>query len=153
MPDNLHQAPVAQFSLQNANPPTLRQRLFSFKGRFSRSHYWGYGLGIGSLISTGMTPPYLIIIFMIIVAEQSGTTAHIPTVTILALLILAFCVLALWVCLAATAKRFHDRGKSGWMAALHFIPFVGGIWVIIECGCLVGTPGPNLHGSDPLGRR
>ena len=36
-------------------------------------------------------------------------------------------------------------------AVLGFIPFIGWIWYLVECGCLPGTPGPNRFGPDPLG--
>ena len=27
---------------------------------------------------------------------------------------------------------------------------IGGLWYLIECGFLRGTPGPNTYGPDPL---
>lgn len=52
--------------------------------------------------------------------------------------------------LGVTAKRFHDRDKSGWWALLHFVPWIGTLWIIFECGFLKGTTGPNQYGPDPL---
>ena len=43
-------------------------------------------------------------------------------------------------------KRFHDRNKSAWWVLIGCIPFIGGLWIFIECGCLPGTPGPNRFG-------
>ncbi|MFT6862889.1 MAG: uncharacterized membrane protein YhaH (DUF805 family), partial [Akkermansiaceae bacterium] len=57
-----------------------------------------------------------------------------------------------WMGLALQGKRWHDRGKSGWMILVNFIPLVGGIWALVECGFLSGTPGPNQYGPDPLVR-
>jgi uncharacterized membrane protein YhaH (DUF805 family) len=31
-----------------------------------------------------------------------------------------------------------------------FVPVIGGLWYLIECGFLRGTPGPNAYGPDPL---
>ena len=45
-----------------------------------------------------------------------------------------------WVSFASTVRRFHDRGKSGWWALLYFMPFIGWLWIIIECGMLPGKP-------------
>lgn len=154
MPDNLYQAPaapVAHHNHQDTPPPTFKQKLFSFEGRFSRSQFWGYGMGVSTLISMVMMVPYIAIIIMAVMAEESGTTPNIPIMIILGLLCLAIYIPAVWVSLAGTAKRFHDRGKSGWMAAILFIPF-GSLWILIECGILEGTPGPNQYGPDPLGR-
>ena len=48
-------------------------------------------------------------------------------------------------------KRWHDRGKSAWWVLIAFIPLVGAIWVIVECGCLAGSPEPNEYGPAPAG--
>ncbi len=47
-------------------------------------------------------------------------------------------------------KRYHDRNKSGWWVLIVFVPVIGGLWYLIECGFLRGTPGPNNYGPDPL---
>ncbi|MDD3275897.1 MAG: DUF805 domain-containing protein [Kiritimatiellales bacterium] len=43
-------------------------------------------------------------------------------------------------------KRFHDRNKSAWWVLIGFVPFIGGLWVFIECGFLAGTPRENRFG-------
>ena len=48
------------------------------------------------------------------------------------------------------AKRWHDRGKSGWWTLILLVPVIGGLWMLIECGFLRGTDGPNRFGADPL---
>lgn len=48
------------------------------------------------------------------------------------------------------AKRWHDRGKSGWWSLIMLIPFIGWIWLIVELGILQGTDGPNQYGTDPV---
>ena len=67
------------------------------------------------------------------------------------LILLVVYVLALWIGLAIAAKRWHDRNKSAWWILIVFVPVVGGLWYLIECGFLKGTTGPNKFGSDPLG--
>jgi len=78
----------------------------------------------------------------------------------------------LWPALAVYAKRWHDRGKSGWWSLILFVPLfgyiwflrsglssahvvmfvflIGFIWFLVECGFLRGTEGPNQYGNDPL---
>ena len=56
---------------------------------------------------------------------------------------------ATWIYLAGSVKRCHDRGKSGWWMLLILIPFVGGIWWLIDLGVLEGEQGPNKYGPDP----
>jgi Protein of unknown function (DUF805) len=47
-------------------------------------------------------------------------------------------------------KRWHDRGKSGWMVLINLIPLIGWVWTLVELGLLEGTLGPNQYGEDPL---
>lgn len=55
-------------------------------------------------------------------------------------------IVALYLYLAANARRFHDPGKSGWWSLIGLIPIIGSLWVLIECGFLKGNPGPNQWG-------
>jgi uncharacterized membrane protein YhaH (DUF805 family) len=48
------------------------------------------------------------------------------------------------------AKRWHDRGKSGWWTLILILPVIGWLWMLIECGFLRGTEGPYRFGPDPL---
>jgi uncharacterized membrane protein YhaH (DUF805 family) len=59
-------------------------------------------------------------------------------------------LITLWPSLALYAKRWHDRGKSGWWSLIMLIPIIGGIWMLIELGFLRGTDGPNRFGNDRL---
>lgn len=155
MSDNLYQAPAETSAPTTGTltQPTLKQKLFSFQGRFSRSQYWGWSVGISTLVSFLAAIPYLILVFHLISADQNGpNNINIPLVVGLAFLTLVLYLPALWISLAGIAKRFHDRNKSGWMAAVAFIPYVGAFWILIECGCLQGTVGPNLFGEDPVGK-
>lgn len=59
-----------------------------------------------------------------------------------------FFLLMLWPTIAICVKRFHDRNKSGWWALIMLIPYIGFLWVIIECGLLPGTSGLNKFGPE-----
>jgi uncharacterized membrane protein YhaH (DUF805 family) len=72
-------------------------------------------------------------------------------VIVMLALTLIYLVLLFWVGLAVHIKRWHDRDKSGWWVLTGFIPVVGPIWSLIECGILDGTPGPNRFGLSPKG--
>ena len=52
--------------------------------------------------------------------------------------------------LAVAIRRLHDQDKSGWMILLAFIPFVGGL-ILLVFMLLEGTRGPNRFGPDPKG--
>jgi hypothetical protein len=55
-------------------------------------------------------------------------------------------VLAAWINIASTVKRFHDRDKSGIWFLIVLVPYVGGIWQIVECGFLSGSHSINKYG-------
>ena len=64
------------------------------------------------------------------------------------------------------SKRLHDRGRSGWWAALilfsivavwphpasflDFLFVVVLIWAVVELGVMAGEPGANRFGPNPL---
>lgn len=50
--------------------------------------------------------------------------------------------------IAVQVRRFHDQDKSGWFVLLGFIPYIGGIIVLVFM-CLDGTRGKNRFGDDP----
>jgi uncharacterized membrane protein YhaH (DUF805 family) len=66
------------------------------------------------------------------------------------IVLLLFGILVTWISIAVGIKRFHDRNKSGVWILIIFVPVIGGLWYLIECGFLRGTVGPNDYGPDPL---
>lgn len=50
--------------------------------------------------------------------------------------------------IAVQVRRFHDQDRSGWFVLLGFIPYVGGLIVLVFM-CLDGTRGANRFGPDP----
>ena len=63
---------------------------------------------------------------------------------------LVYLVLFFIPSISVQVRRFHDQDKSGWMILLGFIPYIGGLIVLVFM-CLDGTPGPNRYGEDPKG--
>ena len=59
--------------------------------------------------------------------------------------------LLLWISFASIVRRLHDRDKSGWWAAFYLMPFIGWIWLVIECGFLPGLPSATPARCDPDG--
>jgi uncharacterized membrane protein YhaH (DUF805 family) len=125
----------------------------SFNGRSNRQPFW-LGLLVLIIISTILQ----FILFGIFGASMMGSGSEDPTVMMqemskmmvpLGILLL----ITLWPTLALYAKRWHDRDKSGWWSLIMLIPFIGGIWMLIELGFLRGTDGPNRFGQDPLADR
>jgi uncharacterized membrane protein YhaH (DUF805 family) len=107
------------------------QNIFEYKGRASRSAYWWFALAeligwVGVLI--------LAAIF---------AAVHVPVLGIL--LYLAAAVAAFLLSLSLTIRRLHDQDKSGFWYFIAFVPFIGGIWLLVLT-VLEGTPGPNRFG-------
>ncbi len=110
----------------------------SFEGRINRAKFWA---GVGVLFVVG--------IIAIIIDNVLGITfsPEIPYGYAYALFALA----SIYFGLALYTKRWHDRDKSGWWTLIVLVPFIGGIWLIVELGILEGTRGANRFGPDPLG--
>jgi uncharacterized membrane protein YhaH (DUF805 family) len=120
--------------------------LFSFQGRINRAKFW--------LVHVVMWVVVLIVFGAILgsAAMSSDPQAALQSVGVVGgLILLVVYILALWIGLAVAAKRWHDRNKSAWWILIVFVPAVGGLWYLIECGFLKGTTGPNKFGPDPLG--
>ncbi len=118
--------------------------LFGFRGRIGRLQWWGLHLAIFALLVVGI----------VLVDMRSGWGVRRPVEHIFSsrdpVLIFGavlFWILASWVTIAATVKRYHDRDKAGWWWFVYFIPLVGPLWQWIECGFLSGTPGANRFGQ------
>ena len=50
---------------------------------------------------------------------------------------------------AVQVRRFHDQDKSGWLALMNLIPYLGAI-VALGFMLIPGTEGDNQYGVDPL---
>ena len=128
---------------------SFTQFLFSFEGRISRSAYWlKFNLPVMVIyivlsVLISMTGPATDAYGMPI--EEAG-----PLFTVMTVIFLVFALAVLWPSLAVAAKRWHDRDKSGWWTLITFVPLIGGLWMLIECGFLKGTDGANRFGNDPL---
>ena len=124
----------------------MKDLLFGVHGRVNRAKFWLVALGI-------------FVLEVIIFAAVGGSTAMSADPQqamanlgpVAGIVLFVFGVVALWISIAVAIKRYHDRNKSGWWVLIVFVPIIGGLWYLIECGFLRGTPGPNNYGPDPLG--
>lgn len=108
--------------------------LFSFSGRIGRGQYW-----LGYFIQLAVAALSWVCVL---------TGLQNENILLLAVPILLTPVV-LWTALAIMAKRYHDRDKSAWWILICLIPIIGGIWQLVELGCLRGTDGSNDYGPDP----
>jgi uncharacterized membrane protein YhaH (DUF805 family) len=108
------------------------KELLTTKGRISRSTFWIFLIFLNALLFVGFL----------------SKSESVPEVVTATLGLLMFPVLIVGIIMQI--KRWHDRDKSGWWVLINFIPIVGGLWCLVECGFLKGTDGPNRFGPDPL---
>lgn len=149
MSTNPYQSPGAASGYSHSKP-TIKDILFSFKGRIPRRTYWLWGIVSGLVIGliVGLCTPLLITMPPPPV-DPNAIPAQ-PEIKPIGFLIFALAYIPMiWIGLALGVKRWHDRAKSGWWILIGLIPIVGGIWMFVECGCLRGTVGPNQYGEDP----
>ena len=104
---------------------------FTYTGRASRSAYWWFAAfevvaWIGVLI--------LALIFSAI---------HVSAIAVLLYVVAA--IAAFLISISLTVRRLHDQDKSGFWYFIVFVPFIGGIWLLVLT-LLEGTRGPNRFG-------
>lgn len=113
-------------SFQEALTACLK-KYSTFSGRARRSEYWWFVLAYtGALLTVGL-------IDNVVGSDVLGV------IVLLALVIPA---------LAVSVRRLHDTGRSGAWYLISFVPFVGGL-VMLVFACQDSTPSPNIYGSSP----
>jgi uncharacterized membrane protein YhaH (DUF805 family) len=83
----------------------------TFRGRASRPEFWWFWLFV-----------FLSNVAAVVVDSALGTPFVVTAIVVLALVVPG---------LAAAVRRLHDTGRSGWWYLVAFIPFIGGIWLVV----------------------
>lgn len=107
-----------------------------FSGRSRRSEYWYF-----TLVN-------FIIIFLIALISGFTTLTSPLLSTILEILMFLYVIGIIIPAIAVTIRRLHDIGKSGWWYCVTFVPFIGGIWLLILT-CTDSQAGDNEYGPNP----
>ncbi|MHB1009571.1 MAG: DUF805 domain-containing protein [Propionibacteriaceae bacterium] len=128
----------------------------NFSGRASRSEYWWVALA-GFLLSTVLS-----ILFVIVVigaaAVSNGSDAAMGALMFLVWGVAALLGLLAFVpSLSLGVRRLHDANLSGWLYLLSFIPYVGGIILLVlmaqdsnPAGARFDDPSQPLYGPQDL---
>ncbi len=95
-------------------------KLFSTKGCIKRREWWTIVLCL--LMCCGSIN---------IIYDISGIDKY----SIMQLLFIITCIIALYIYICACVKRLHDRDKGGYWMFLSFVPILRW-WLLIECGFL-----------------
>lgn len=119
------------------------KRYADFSGRSRRKEYWMFAL-LQIIIIFAIT-----IIGGVLGAFTPDASGAMSTGGGLMFALFGIYILAIFIpSLAVQVRRFHDQDKSGWFVLLNFIPYVGGLVVLVFM-CLDGTKGKNRFGDDP----
>ena len=123
---------MAQQTPVPARRPSVLWALIGLDGRVSREVFW-LGNLLCAFLGTALLRPYL---------DETGML-HFNMGMIAPLVFVALA----WTELALVVKRLHDRGLTGWLAGMVFVPILGVLPFFIV-GLLPGQRGPNLYGPD-----
>ena len=122
----------------------IREKFIDGDGRARRLEYWSFVL-FAWLTMTGA----MLTIFMV-TALLGGFDGDTPPVTTMFALLLVFGWMLLLAIpgISVAVRRLHDVGLSGWLYLLTFIPYVGGLFMLV-IGCIPSQPHPNAYGPAP----
>jgi uncharacterized membrane protein YhaH (DUF805 family) len=111
---------------------TCFSKYVDFHGRAPRSEYWYFVLFYALVMLATAVAGFLL----------GGTRLVIvgPILVLLAIFLPS---------LAVQVRRLHDTNAAGWWILLAFIPYLGGL-IMIVWYCIKGTAGENRFGPDPL---
>ena len=112
---------------------TVLKKYAVFEGRARRKEYWSFYL-INTLI---------LIVFVAIAGANRGKIIN-PGNVLIVLYLLALFIPSI----AVTVRRLHDVGRSGWWIFISFVPFVGGI-ILLVFTFMDSQPNANQYGSNP----
>jgi uncharacterized membrane protein YhaH (DUF805 family) len=97
---------------------TCFRKYADFTGRASRSEYWWFAL------------------FIVLVNMAAGLLVDTASALVALAMVLPYT--------AASARRLHDTGRSGWWQLAGFIPLIG--WAAMIYWCVQDSEGPNAYG-------
>ena len=109
----------------------------NFNGRARRSEYW-----YSTLFNVILIVPFYFV-------AMWGVTSNSTTMTIVGGLVYILIVIGTLIPgLAVGVRRLHDLNKSGWNYLIGFIPFIGGI-ILLVWFFTDGNRFVNNYGDDP----
>jgi uncharacterized membrane protein YhaH (DUF805 family) len=119
----------------------LSKNYVQFNGRARRSEYWGFTL----FMILAFIAVVIADVIVSLAVMDSGSSADPGFLPIFTVLLALYSVLP---SIAITVRRLHDQDISGWLYLISFIPYIGGL-VLLVFMLLDGKPAPNKHGDSP----
>ncbi|WP_313472214.1 DUF805 domain-containing protein [Brevundimonas sp.] len=120
----------------------IRQKFVDGDGRARRLEYWSFVLFAWLTMMAAFLPFF----FLVGLNDDSDSLS---AVTVLAMLAPALWGLFLmFPGIALASRRLHDVGLSGWLYLISFVPYVGGLFMLVVA-CIPSQPHPNRYGLTP----
>ncbi len=119
------------------------KKYFVLSGRASRKEYWMFQLLLMTVMTVVMMVISVILSFMV-----KDKESLMRILWIFMAIYFIFYLAILPPSLAVFVRRLHDVSKSGWWFFIGFIPFIGGIWLLVLL-VTEGDHGSNEYGPDP----
>ncbi len=113
------------------------QEYANFEGRARRQEYWMFAL-------------FQIIAFIIAMIIDSFTGLSFGSEVPYGWTYMLYALTTFIPSLAVGIRRLHDSGKSGWWYLIAFVPFIGGLWLLVLL-CMDSEFGQNKWGPNPKG--
>jgi len=111
------------------------QRATDFSGRSRRKEYWYFHL-VNAVVMLFLG------LFAVAFSDQNKP-AMIPFG-----LMFTYAFVVFVPSIAVTIRRLHDIGKSGWWYCIAFVPFIGGL-ILLVLTLLDSEPDRNEYGPNP----
>jgi len=120
----------------------IRQKVVDGDGRARRLEYWSFVLFAWLTMMAAVLP-----FFFLVGLGYDGDS--LSAVALLAMLAPAVWGLFLmFPGIALASRRLHDVGLSGWLYLISFVPYVGGLFMLVVA-CIPSQPHPNRYGLAP----
>jgi uncharacterized membrane protein YhaH (DUF805 family) len=127
---------------------TCLSKYATFEGRATRSEFWWFYLFVLMVSVVVVMPGYLLMLAGGLATGSGETPGAAFWIGLILLVVGSLVTLAFLVPqLAVGCRRLHDRGQSGWLQLLLFVP-CGNI-ILLVLWALEGTPGDNAYGPRP----
>ncbi len=120
--------------------------LFGYEGRIGRGAWWLARLVVLAIIAAVFVLAYTL-------EDENGNLQSDFAGPVVGFVALAALPIIFWINVVTTIKRYHDRGKVGYWVLLIFVPYVGALWQLVECGFFVGDDRDNEYGPAPSARK
>jgi uncharacterized membrane protein YhaH (DUF805 family) len=111
-----------------------------FSGRSQRTEFWFFTL-INALVLAIFVFAYSLLAGMAQVSERAFSAGY-------DVLVAVWMLATILPSLAVSVRRLHDIGWSGWWVLLWFVPFAGGV-ILLVLFTMDSQPGTNVYGPNP----